>query len=249
MGSWKGRMITFSRLGNYGRLGNQMFQYASIIGIAKKNNFDYCFPLTGTEISKWFNLTAKDESVRKKQVELYKFSFEPKMFQLPDNLDYCGYFQTEKYFEHCEDFIRKEYSFKEEVTEVVDKWFTEQEEYISIHVRRGDYLDISDVHPIVSLDWYHDAMDHFPDKKFLIFSDDPVWCTDNFKNEKVSPFTNVGEDMYAMTKCKGHIIANSSFSWWGAWLGKNKTIAPKTWFGSSGYKDWQDIYCKEWHIL
>ena len=241
-------MITFSRLGNYGRLGNQMFQYASIIGIAMKNNFDYCFPLTGTEISKRFNLTAKDETVRKKQVELYKFSFEPKMFQLPDNLDYCGYFQTEKYFEHCEDFIRKEYSFKEEVTEVVDEWFAEQE-YVSVHVRRGDYLDISDVHPALSLDWYHEAMNYFPDKKFLIFSDDLDWCKQTFSGHEFSPFDNEGQDMYAMSKCNGHIIANSSFSWWGAWLGKGKTIAPKIWFGPHGPQDWQDIYCSDWVIL
>ena len=248
-------MITFSRLGNYGRLGNQMFQYASIIGIAKKNNFDYCFPLTGTEISKWFNLTANNKAVQKKQLELHKFSFDPRLFQLPDDLDYFtayGYFgdlQTEKYFEHCKDFIRKEYSFKETVTEIVDKWFSEQEEYVSVHVRRTDYLNISDIHRTLPLDWYHEAMNYFPGKKFLIFSDDLNWCKQTFPEHEFSPFENEGEDMYAMTKCKGHIIANSSFSWWGAWLGKGKTIAPKTWFGPHGPQDWQDIYCSDWVIL
>lgn len=243
-------MITFSFLGNYGRLGNQMFQYAAIIGIAKKNGYDYCFPLKNSELPKWFDITAKDELYQGQRAHLEKCSFEPAVFELPDNIDYSGYFQTEKYFKHCSDFIKQEFTFKKHIQNKVDEWFAAQgNTFVSVHVRRGDYLAIQNIHPVASIEWYREAMKQFPDKKFLFFSDDPDWCKQTFPEHQFSPFTNEGEDMYAMSKCEGHIITNSSFSWWGAWLGKGKIIAPKTWFGSEGPQDWQDIYCTDWIIL
>lgn len=248
-------MITFSNLGNYGHLGNQMFQYASIIGIAKKNGYDYCFPLhelslRKSSLPKWFDLTTKDQTYFGNIFNEQMFRFDFTLFDLPDNTDYFGYFQTEKYFEHCSSFIRNEFTFKNEIKQKVDEWFkNKNDSYISVHVRRGDYLNLPTFHPIPEIEWYIEAMKSFPNKKFLFFSDDLDWCKQTFPEHEFSPFENEGEDMYAMSKCKGHIIANSSFSWWGAWLGKGKTIAPKTWFGLDGPQDWQDIYCKDWSII
>ena len=243
-------MITFSNLGNYGRLGNQMFQYASIIGIAKKNGYDYCFPLSnkGCRLSEFFNITPKNEIYNGNIFNEQLFSFQSALFNSSDNTDYFGYFQSEKYFEHCTDFIKNEFTFKTHIKEKVDKWF-ENKEYVSVHVRRGDYQNIQNVLPIISKEWYKEAMNQFTNIKFLFFSDDLDWCKEWFPEHEFSTFENEGEDMYAMTKCKGHIIANSSFSWWGAWLGKGKTIAPKIWFGLDGPQDWQDIYCSDWVIL
>ena len=240
-------MITFSSLGNYGRLGNQMFQYASVIGIAKKNGYDYCFPLHRSSLSKWFDLTTKDQIYVENIFHEKMFRFDSTLFDLPDNTDYFGYFQTEKYFEHCSSFIRNEFIFKNEIKQKVDEWFeNKNDSYISVHVRRGDYLNSPTFHPVPKIEWYIEAMKSFPNKKFLFFSDDLDWCKQTFSEHEFSPFDNEGEDMYAMSKCKGHIITNSSFSWWGAWLGKGKTIAPKTWFGINGPQDWQDIYCSDW---
>ena len=243
-------MITFSNLGNYGRLGNQMFQYASIIGIAKKNGYNYCFPLSnkGCRLSEFFNITSKNEIYNGNIFNEQLFSFQSALFNSSDNTDYFGYFQSEKYFEHCTDFIKNEFTFKTHIKEKVDKWF-ENKEYVSVHVRRGDYQNIQNVLPIISKEWYKEAMNQFTNIKFLFFSDDLDWCKEWFPEHEFSTFENEGEDMYAMTKCKGHIIANSSFSWWGAWLGKGKTIAPKIWFGLDGPQDWQDIYCSDWVIL
>ena len=243
-------MITFSSLGNYGRLGNQMFQYASVIGIAKKNSYDYCFPLHRSSLSKWFDLTTKDQIYVENIFHEKMFRFDSTLFDLPDNTDYFGYFQTEKYFEHCSSFIRNEFIFKNEIKQKVDEWFeNKNDSYISVHVRRGDYLNSPTFHPVPKIEWYIEAMKSFPNKKFLFFSDDLDWCKQTFSEHEFSPFDNEGEDMYAMSKCKGHIITNSSFSWWGAWLGKGKTIAPKTWFGPHGPQDWQDIYCSDWRII
>jgi len=241
-------MITFSFIGNFGRLGNQMFQYAAIVGIAKKNGYDYCFPLKNTQLPNWFNITAKDGVHQCQRAHLEAFGYEPAVFQLPDNIDYSGYFQSEKYFKHCSDFIKNEFAFKSHVKEKVDPWFKDKQ-YVSVHIRRGDYLPIQDIHPVASVEWYREAMAHFPNKKFLFFSDDLDWCKQTFPEHEFSPFNNEGEDMYAMSKCQGHIITNSSFSWWAAWLGGQKTIAPKTWFGSNGPQDWSDIYCNDWIIL
>ena len=109
-------MITFSNLGYHGRLGNQMFQYASIIGIAKKNGYDYCFPLHRSSLSRWFDLTTKDQIFKLENMyNEQMFNFQPIVFDLPDNVDYVGYFQTEKYFEHCSSFIRNEFRFKNEI--------------------------------------------------------------------------------------------------------------------------------------
>lgn len=243
-------MITFSNIGNHGRLGNQMFQYASIIGIANKNGYDYCFPLHRSSLSKWFDLTTKDQIYIGNIFHEKMFRFDSTLFDLPDNTDYLGYFQSEKYFQHCSSFIKNEFKFKKEIKQKVDEWF-ENKKYVSVHVRRGDYQNLQNVFPLISKGWYKEAMQQFGNVKFLFFSDDLDWCKQTFTEpeHEFSPFDNEGEDMYAMSKCDGHIIANSSFSWWGAWLGKGKTIAPRTWFGPHGPQDWQDIYCSDWVIL
>jgi hypothetical protein len=99
-------------------------------------------------------------------------------------------------------------------------------------------------------------MSEFPDdSNFYVFSDDINWCIENFTNPNLKiNFINSGSpyvDLYLMTQCEGHIIANSSFSWWGSWLstGSKKTIAPSNWFGPQINKDTSDIYCKNWKII
>ena len=121
-------MLTFERLGYYGRLGNQMFQYASLMGISRNRGFEFgirylnkdsslvCNPLVGEEKLDLFdafdNLSAKDcsEIVQKYNAEETKHEFDQLFFdEVPDGCDLIGYFQTEKYFKHCEEEIRKEF--------------------------------------------------------------------------------------------------------------------------------------------
>lgn len=248
-------MITFSRLGKYGRLGNQMFQYAAIIGIAKKSGYNYCFPLSQTRLQEIFNVTAENRYYPLPFTRLLNYNdhkFDSKFFELPDEIDYGGFFQTEKFFKHCEEFIRKEFTFKQHI---VDSVFTtiKKQKYIAIHVRRTDYLELQDCHPCPTLEWYSRAMEYFPEEKFMIFTDDKEWCMDNFNKTKctISPFMTAEEDLYAMTQCEGHIIANSTFSWWGAWLANSKkVVAPKQWYGPrAGQSEWEDVYCEGWIVL
>jgi len=250
-------MITFSCLGGMGRLGNQMFQYASTIGIAKKNNYDYCFPLCNSSLPYYFDLTSKEcINLNLKTTGEHTFHFNSKLFTNEDNLNYDGYLQSDKYFKHCSAFIKDEFNFKKEIRDKVNNWFLDKK-YIAIHIRRGDYLENPNFHTNLPLEWYIKAMSKFTTNNFLIFSDDKEWCKQNFNSYEISPFLNEGEDLYAMTLCEGHIIANSTFSWWGAWLSNSKkVIAPKKWFGayndppnSSKVPNSYDLYPDGWIVI
>ena len=220
-------MITHRSIGQQGRLGNQMFQYASIVGIAKKYNYDYCFHNEHI-LNSYFNLSyqACDYSLIK--------DFQDREDAGP-NTEYVndttfhGYFQSEAYFKHCSNFIKSEFIFKDHIKTNVDEWMGNKN-YISMHIRRTDYTHKPDCHTNLSIEWYNKAKQYFNDQNILIISDDKSWCKQYFATDTISPFDTDGEDLYAMTKCSGHIIANSSFSWWGAYLSNGqKTIMPKEW--------------------
>lgn len=259
-------MICFNRLGSKGRLGNQMFQYAATLGIARKIGtravcnigHDLC------SIGKCFKLGSVDDAVVLFDgLMTYRepmFSFNEDVFHFDPNLciDLDGYFQTEKYFKHIREEILDNFTFLEEIQEKGNEIFyslsIEPNKTCSIHVRRGDYLILPTYHPSFGLEYYSKALnvlDPNEDLDVLVFSDDPKWCMDNFGNKRgksciryahSDPFV----DLYMMSKCCSHVIANSSFSWWGSWLSGKPTVAPKTWFGPNGNQDWQDIYAEGW---
>ena len=127
----------------------------------------------------------------------------------------------------------------------------------SIHVRRGDYLNSPNHHPTQNMNYYMRAIKEMPkDSVFLIFSDDIKWCKENFPNLPEKFIFVEGnkdyEDLHLMTHCKNNIIANSTFSWWGAWLNSNSdkiVVAPKKWFGPAlKNNDTKDLYCEGWII-
>ncbi len=105
-------------------------------------------------------------------------------------------------------------------------------DYVSIHVRRGYYVGNSFYIDLTQTDYYQKAMGEFPNRSFLVFSDDIEWCKKQeiFKDCNFSEDLSELDDLNLMIRCNGHIIANSSFSWWGAWLGKGKVVAPKQWY-------------------
>jgi hypothetical protein len=142
------------------------------------------------------------------------------------------YVQDESYFKEYKDEIRALYGQGLTPTDMV-----------SIHVRRGDYINNPFYVDLTQTDYYKNAMKEFPGAKFLVFcadrqegSDDEAdmeWCRDNFQGRDFEFFRGETEldDFNAMASCKAHIIANSSFSWWAAYVSGNRTIAPEKWFG------------------
>lgn len=168
----------------------------------------------------------------------------------PENAYVFGYWQSEKYFIDHEEQIRRDFSFKSFTDSKNTKLALQIKESpcsVSIHIRRGDYLSnptANAYHGVLSPSYYAAALEYlskeFPNLELFIFSDDIEWVKQNLElsNHQVSfvshnTGTNSYQDMALMSLCDHHVIANSSFSWWGAWLNSStdKTvIAPKNWF-------------------
>ena len=282
-------MLTFNKLGKSGRLGNQMFQYAALRGIAANRGFDWGIPPKGTsgvdeygcennycmfETFKMTNATKEHQHISENsQWAIWKeFHFNEELFdKCPDNVNLDGYFQTEKYFKNIDKEIREDFKFQDEIyipcKDMIDSLGDGRK--IFLHIRRGDpklpwaYVNLESAHPVCTWDYYEKALRHFPaDIPVVVFSDVIDWCkeqeffkpdrfimsetTDEFADGQRVPWT----DLCLMTLCTDAIIANSSFSWWGAWLINNpdKTVvAPKKWFGSQyNHYIMSDLIPDEW---
>ncbi len=174
-----------------------------------------------------------------------------------------GYFQSEKYFIDYTDAIRQDFSLKGPLGEAADSIAAQIRSganTISLHVRRGDYLKESDFKGIANQEYYANAVKYVTEKvshpQFFIFSDDIEWCKENLSLPADSVFVSNSDlkdygELVLMSLCKHHIIANSSFSWWGAWLGSNPekiVVAPKQW--SNNHENWyRDIIPATWTRL
>ena len=164
-----------------------------------------------------------------------------------DNCYYEGYWQSYKYLTLNETILLNEislkYSLKSGIEDSIDT--IESSQSISLHIRRGDYISIKDnleLFGICSINYYQEAIQYFTrqysNPKFFIFSDDINWAKENFIGTQYIYIegNQPAQDMYLMSKCKDNIIANSTFSWWGAWLNSNKNkiiIAPKHWYNGA----------------
>lgn len=176
---------------------------------------------------------------------------------------FIGHWNSEKYFKNNESIIREDFKLKNpfgEKAEIISKKIESATNSTGIHIRRGDYVSIkkiADVHGLIPILYYENAMEKiaqkFPDAEFFIFSDDIKWAEENFP--KKYPVTFVSnpsildyEELLLMSQCKHNIIANSTFSWWAAWLNinSNKTvIAPKKWFNDPSI-DTTDLIPETW---
>jgi hypothetical protein len=246
-------MITFTKLGRYGRLGNQMFQVASVIGIATRNKMEYCFP-------EWVNWDDKERFNTDEDIEVGKW-FKPlpayverqytemglpwgyNVIKLDSSKDYdlSGHMQSERYFLHCKELIKDLFTLEGEPTNK-----------IALHIRMGDYCHSDDYHPVCDYAYYQQAMDMMGrDNEYLIFSDEPDKAERMFPNMETDR-SDTKEALRRMMWCRHFIIANSTFSWWGAWLGwdKNKrVIAPRRWFGGLAGISSKDIYTKDMIVI
>ena len=182
--------------------------------------------------------------------------FDEELFRsCPDNVDFFGYYQSPKYFEHIKDEIKNDFKFSDEVEAICNEMFesvNDGKKVISLHIRRTDYT-VNNNHPLQPIEYYQNALTFF-DKtdRLIVFSDDPKWCQEQgmFSDDSIliSEGNDADIDLCLMTKCNYHIIANSSFSWWGAWLGDSeRIIAPSNWFADScAGKSVKDMEFSDW---
>ena len=209
------------------------------------------------------------------------FHFSEEIYEkCPDNVSLHGFFQSWKYFDNVEDELRKDYTFHEGISEPCKEMMQELDgkEPIMLHVRRGDpnltdprgfkwsYTQCGAQHPVQPIDYYEEALSKFDVKQpVIVFSDSVEWVKEQefFKPDRF--MISEPEDKYAdgsftpyadlclMSLCSHAIIANSSMSWWGAWLIANpdkQVIAPKMWFGPAyADKNTKDLYCPNWIVL
>lgn len=194
--------------------------------------------------------------------EWKSMAYDERVFTDTRNLYLIGYWQTEHYFSSIRNEILKAFAFPSftpnSQNETLSKEM-QQRRSVAIHIRRGDYLKISNTSGICTIDYYKKAITCIQESSspelFAIFSDDMDWCMEQFGaiigNADIR-FVNWNKgkesfrDMQLMSLCKHNIIANSSFSWWGAWLNQNPdkiVIAPSRWMNSEG---WSEIIPEDW---
>lgn len=195
--------------------------------------------------------------ISRNYIEEPGFGFYPELLHVPDGVFLSGYWQSEKYFFNISDTIRSDFTFclppSESNAALAVAISKHDIDSVSLHIRRGDYVHnpaVNAVHGSCSLVYYQDAMAHVAgcvkNPHFYVFSDDLDWVAGNFPMSY--PYTLVGhnrgsssyEDMRLMSMCRHHVIANSSFSWWGAWLNSKPgkiVVAPKCWFSNANPAD------------
>lgn len=232
------KVYTFSRLGFHGALGNVLWQLAGVIGEAERNKVRCFFP----------------DNFYRHYLSIPDYYFESKDGEVIDW--WPDYMQDLNHFKHCEVLIREYFSPSDHMMELLTEhfpWDTNEGTTISVHVRRGNNLGLPNHHPVPTLDYFEEALDHFNYDNLLVCSDDLDWCRKQniFKDALFGVGTPPGVDisrltdgeplpneqaiidMFMMKFCDGHVISNSSLSWWSAWLGDGPVVYPRRWYGEA----------------
>jgi hypothetical protein len=198
--------------------------------------------------------------IKAKFIYNFYIHFVPKILKERGNVYLDGFFQSEKYFIDHEKEIREDLKPKS-LSDLAINWINKarSQESVSLHVRRADYVGHKTLGNICTEDYYKRAVKKMRDKvknpHFFVFSDDVAWVKDNLNLPEATEFVSSKElkdyeELAIMSSCKHNIIANSSFSWWAAWLNTNtdKTvIAPSIWSrGKDGQRQTRDIIPSGW---
>lgn len=248
-----------------GGLGNMMFQISTAFNISQRDKKNLICDTRNMQVphkpySEYTNnifrkIIFSDFIPNQKLYREPHFEYS-EIPKIDGNVKLIGYFQTEKYFLEYRKEILELFEIDNESKFFLNEKYNEilNKDLCSIHVRRGDYLKLQTHHPVQSIDYYKNAVKLIgEDKHFLVFSDDIDWCKQNldFISDKTFVSNNLDyQDLYLMSICKNNIIANSSFSWWGAWMNRDenkKVIIPNKWFGDAySSMNTNDIYCQNW---
>ena len=255
-----------------GGLGNQMFIYAMYMNMKRlfpNTRLDLSDMMhynvhQGYELHRIFDLPEDEFLINQKAKKVLEFLFFKTILERKQNLDtleaftrsynwpliyFKGFYQSERYFKEIGQDVRRAFTFKEELaneqTREMLKQIDSDEHSVSLHVRRGDYLDAhswKNTGSVCQLPYYRNlteaVIERIPQARFYVFSDGMEWVKENL------PLTNAvfidwnkgcdnWQDMMLMSRCKNNAICNSTFSWWGAWLNDNReklVFGPDRWF-------------------
>lgn len=221
----------------YGRMGNYLFQVATAIAYGLKHDIPFTVPTTTKDpknnpiyLQHLANPDYRPNGILDRVVAEVRHDFREIPFEEEwrgGNIILDGYWQSAKYFD----------TRREQILNLFNYAWEQHDGLVSVHVRRGDYLRLTQKHPPVTKEWYERAMALFPDKRFRFFSDDIEWCKQNFRmrgDVSFSSQTKEEHDLIEMSCCEHHICSSSTFAWWGAWLNRNpdkqQVVIPERWF-------------------
>lgn len=268
-------MVTFSQLGKHGEFGNQLFQVAATVGHAVASGTQYLFPrwkglISGDEYSQYFEgpIPFTDN-----EIGCDRFYKEPhfhysKIPQITGKLDIFGYFQSEKYFKHCEVLIKKLFKPNSKHDLLKNINLLDYKDSVSLQLRFYDNQRPYSTHSLVldpqsdfyyqpeeNIDFLKKAINYFgKNKNYFVCTNNPQKAKQMFgkyDNFYILDNFNYIEQFFIQTKCENNIISNSSFGWWGAWLNPNEqkaVFAPQRWFRGDEMNT-SDLYPKEWMVL
>ena len=261
-------IITYAALGQVhtGQLGNQMFQLASTVGLALDHGlpFDFLRQIETIQIGQVFdirgNLTVADVS---QAIPVNEENLNHQRFILPTSGSYVsigGYLQSPLYFAHHGEYIRRLFSIR---PHLLDQALPKMPEVFDadtacLHVRRGDYVQLSHIYTQLDGNYYERALSSMPNiSKVVVMSNDVEWCRNEFKGlpyEFLYSSASFLHDFTLLSQCSNIVIANSSFSWWAAFLNTRvkRVVAPVPWYkldGPLAYANTDDMYLPEWHVI
>jgi hypothetical protein len=267
-----------------GRLGNQLFQYAAarslalargtrvVLDVSKFVSWRHPFAGSVVRALRFFSLDADFARVASKLPEFIEdgWAYDPRFHALGSDARLVGYFQSPRYWRGHEASIKADLAParlpRHDALERMRAGL-EAGESVALHVRRGDYLTTErELHQVCGDQYYERAIRFVRERvsgaKLYVFSDDPRWCRSRFAaNEPSTVIVDLaaarsepGLDLYLMSRCKHHIISNSTYSWWGAWLAAAPdqiVCAPSRWFNDEAMSAaaMRDTLPEAWHRI
>lgn len=238
---------------------NKVFPHKKI----RTQGLPYEEPVLQRTLLKMYDAVSPPQT-RKTYIEPY-YHYNLNFFEAGEDAFIIGYFMSWKYFEKYDAEIRKDFTVRSELTEHIRPFATTilNQNSVSLHIRRSDFASKKNVllHGIIPIEYYTNAIKeiekHVSDINLYVFSDDIQWARDNLATRLPITFASGSithspvEDFYLMTCCRHNIIANSTFSWWSAYLNKNPgkiVVAPQKWYNQSSF-NYKDVYPPSWKIL
>jgi hypothetical protein len=254
-----------------GGLGNQLFQIATAYNFSLKNNYKLVLQdvYEVGDRNTYFNNLLKNLKKYTGNVNGKWYNENPyfEYMEIPDyktDMVISGFFQSEKFFKDHEKQVRELLELPQDLKEFIykkkEEWDIKDNIIVGIHIRRTDYLTLSDLHPVQTKEYFEKGKKYIEEKLgfrpiYLYFSDDKIWTRENFElldKDKIVDFTHDYEEFAMLRSCDHFVISNSTFSWWGSWLSSNVprnekiVVVPEKWFGPKNNKTEKYIFCEDW---
>ena len=244
-----------------GGIGNQLFQIAHATCQGFKNNIPSKFkpfsytPMQGSQPPLYFdnvfrNIVFSDTLPKLKRVT-GDYHFTNSDFIWDMSIEFYGYYQSSKYFLGYDEKLKELFKPTEEFKDKIEKLYPGvlSSNSLSLHIRRGDYLNISNILPVIDVSYIDESIKQNGDYDTLyVFTQDKEWVKNNLFYKNMIIVDNLDfdyEELWMISLCKNNIMSNSSFSWWGSFLNQNndkKVFVPSIWFGPESNYNYSDIY-------